>query len=196
MNRNHPPSKPDLEILSEPVAARLLERASELDVAHRAGSAVVDLRAAATEAGISASAFDAALVELHDSRKAPLPFAGASTRRRSRMWALIGAVAALAALGAIAILRAPAPVSVVAVPAVPMVEEAIQLRCLSPGEAAQLIRPLLQLRSNTVVYSPANAPRLITIRATVAQMQSVRSLLETYEGVGSPTCATQTDKTP
>ena len=193
---NRPPSRPDSEILSEPVAARLLERASELDVAHRAGSAVVDLRAAAAEAGISASAFDAALVELHDSQKTPLPFAGASTRRRSRTWALIGAVAALIALYAIARSRAPTPVSDVAVPGVPIVEEAIQLRCLSPGEAAELIRPLLQLRSNTVVYSPANAPRLIVIRATVAQMRSVRSLLEKHEGVGSPTCATRTDKTP
>ncbi len=194
--QNRPSSRPDSEILSAPIAARLLERASELDVAHRAGSAVVELRAAAAEAGISASAFDAALVELRDSRKASLPDAGVRTRRRSRMWALIGAVAALIAVGTIARSRGPSPVGEVTGPGAGFVEEAIQLRCLSPGDAAELIRPLLPHRSNSVVYSPANAPRLITIRATVAQMQSVRSLLEKHEGVGSPTCATQTDKTP
>ncbi len=55
------PGDRDPEVLSEPAAARLLARASELDELRRAGTSVADLRAAAAEAGISAPAFDAAL---------------------------------------------------------------------------------------------------------------------------------------
>ena len=53
-----------------------------------------------------------------------------------------------------------------------MVEEAFLLHCLSPGEAAELIRPLLRLGTNTIVHSPARAPRVLTIRATPAQMET------------------------
>lgn len=187
--QNRPPSKPDPEVLPEAVATRLLARASQLDVAHGAGSAVVDLRAAAAEAGISASAFDAALDELQGDRKAPLSDVGERPRRRSRMRLLTGAVAVLIAIGALAYSRQRAPVGEAAVPGAPIVEEAIRLRCLSPGEAAELIRPLLSLRANRIVYSPAQAPRVLTIRATPAQMQNVRSVLEKYEGAGSPACA-------
>ena len=191
--QNRPPSKPD-EILSEPLAARLLERASELDVARGRGSAVGDLRAAAAEAGISALAFDAALAELQDSRTASLPDVRETPRRRSRMWALTAAVAALIAAGALWVSqRAQAGEAEVA--GGPIVQEAILLRCLSPGEAAELVRPLLSLRSNSVVYSPAHAPRVLTIRATPAQLQKVKSVLEQYEGAGAPTCAPRSTAT-
>ena len=192
--QNRPPSKLDPEVLSEPLATRLLERASELDVASRTGSAVADLRAAAAEAGISALAFDAALAELQDSRTASLPDVRETPRRRSRMWALTAAVAALIAVGALRRSQ-PAPAGDAAVPGGPIVEEAILLRCLSPGEAAELVRPLLGLRSNSVVYSPAHAPRVLTIRATPAQLQKVKSVLEKHEGAGAPTCAPRSTAT-
>ena len=92
---NHLPDDRDPEVLSEPAAARLLARASELDELRRAGSTVAELRAAAAEAGISASAFDAALTELKQSGQAPLPDVGRQPRRRSWMLAaaLTGAFA-------------------------------------------------------------------------------------------------------
>jgi hypothetical protein len=46
---NRPPRQPDQHRLPEPVAERLLARASELDAADRGGSAVADRRAAAAE---------------------------------------------------------------------------------------------------------------------------------------------------
>jgi hypothetical protein len=186
--QNRPPSRSDPEVLSEPLASRLLARASELDAVRGAGSAVVDLRAAAAEAGISAFAFDAALAELQDHGKASLPDVRETPRRRSRMWALTVAVAALVTAYSLARSQ-PAPAGDAAVPGAPIVEEVILLRCLSPGEAAELVRPLLRLRSNSVVYSPAHAPRVLKIRATPAQLQNVKSLLEKYEGAGAPSCA-------
>jgi len=84
----------DAERLPEQVASRLLTRASELDAAQRAGSAVTELRAAATEAGISPAAFDAALSELHEG-KAQVPDE-ITPRRRVPMWAFSAVVAALA----------------------------------------------------------------------------------------------------
>ncbi|HEV8361990.1 MAG TPA: hypothetical protein VGQ52_00615 [Gemmatimonadaceae bacterium] len=89
-----PPGEPDAEVLPEQVASRLLTRASELDAAQRAGSVVAELRAAATEAGISPAAFDAALSELH-AGKAQLPDE-IKPRRRVPMWAFSAVVAALA----------------------------------------------------------------------------------------------------
>ena len=87
------PAEPDAEVLPEQVASRLLTRASELDAAQRAGTVVAELRAAATEAGISPTAFDAALSELHEG-KAQVPDE-IKPRRRVPMWAFTAVVAAL-----------------------------------------------------------------------------------------------------
>lgn len=181
-NRPPPPTEPDREVLSEPVASRLLERASELDVAGGAGSALADLRAAAAEAGISARAFDAALAELQGNGNPSVPEVQKRLQPRSRMRAFTTVLVALLAAGAMAVFYDRAATGEAAVPGAPIVEEAILLRCLSPGEAAELIRPLLPLSSNSVVYSAAYAPRVLTVRATEEQMQNVKSMLDKYEG--------------
>jgi hypothetical protein len=74
-------------------------------------------------------------------------------------------------------------------PGVPMVEEAVLLRCLTPGEAAELIRPLLRLPENRIVASPEDAPRVLTVRGTPAQLQQVKSKLDELQDAGSPACA-------
>ncbi|MGI9077636.1 MAG: hypothetical protein ACR2G6_09945 [Gemmatimonadaceae bacterium] len=186
--QNDPPAKSEAEVLPEAIAERLLARASELDVESGGGSSVIDLRAAAAEAGISPAAFDAALAELQTKQEVPLPNVRERRRRPSRMWALTVLIAALIA-GVYARQRAPA--SEIASPGAPIVEETILLRCLSPREAAELIRPLLALRSNSVVHSSEQLSRLLTVRATQAQLQNVKSVLEKYEGAGSPTCASR-----
>lgn len=185
---NHPPSQPPPERLPEPAAERLLARASELDADRRAGSAVADLRAAAAEAGISAHAFDEALAELNEDGSASVADVQAKRRRGSRKRALNVAVATLLAVGAIWFFKRLTPADNAALPGAPIVEEAIVLRCLSPGEAAELIRPLLVLPSNTMV-ARASAPRVLTIRATAAQLENVKAVLEAHEGVGAPACA-------
>jgi len=184
--QNRFPAEPHPEALPQPVAERLLERASEMDAIRAAGSAVADLRAAAGEAGISTHAFDAALAELQEAEQPRVLDVRTQRRRGLQLWAV--AASALIAIGALAVSRTPS--SDAAVPGVPVVEEAISLRCLSPGEAAELIRPLLQLRSNTVVYAPARAPRVLTVRATAEQLQRVKEVLEKYESAGSATCGT------
>jgi hypothetical protein len=192
---NRPKSEPDPEVLPDPVAERLLARASELDVAHGAGSAIADLRASAAEAGISARAFEAALAELKNDEQARVPEVSRQPRQRRRMW-VFAAVAALMTTGAYAVSRRATPPAESAVPGAPIIEEAILLRCLTPGEAAELIRPLLRLRSNTIV-SAADAPRVLTIRATPAQLQTVKSVLDKYENAGSSACpARPTTVTP
>jgi hypothetical protein len=183
--QNRSPTRPDPELLSEAAAARLLARASELDAAGRAGSEVADLRLAAAEAGISAHAFDAALAELQRAGQARAPDVSAPPRRRRLLWAFATGAAAIMAGGALTVWHDWTPAGP------PMVEEAMLLRCLSPGEAAELVRPHLTLRSNRVVYPAANASRVLTLRATPAQLQQVRSVLAAYEGTGSPACATR-----
>jgi hypothetical protein len=181
------PTHPDPEPLPEPVAARLLARASELDAALRAGSvAVDDLRAAAGEAGISARAFDAALAELREGEEARVPDVGGPRRRRRRPWALVAAGVALFVVSTWVVARRAVPPDVPAVGGVPMVHEAILLRCLSATEAIALIRPHLTHPENTAQF--ARGSRVLTVRATPAQLLELKAALEQYEGTGSPTC--------
>lgn len=183
MQHGRRPARPTAEALSEPAAARLLARASELDAARSADTAVAELRAAAAEAGISAAAFDTALGELYGAEQAGVADTSKRRRRRARRWAVGASVATLIVAGAMAVIEARAPAGA----AMPMVEEAFVLRCLSSAEAAEVIRPFLD-RHTTVEYSPARAPRVLTIRATPVQMEKVRSVLNQHEGAGSPTC--------
>lgn len=176
--------EPAPEVLSEPVRARLLERATELDSAYRAGGTVAELRAAAIEAGISAPAFDAALAELRDAEQ-PRPSVTQAPIKPRRPWRpFAAAIAALVALGSVGLARNPTPASASA----PMIEESIRLRCLSSGQAADLARPFLRLPTNTVVYSPERTPGELTIRATREQIDNVRAALNRNDGAGSPAC--------
>jgi hypothetical protein len=184
------PTDPDTEVLPDALAARVLARASELDAAFATGT-VANLRSAAVEAGISSRAFDTALAEVRAADKAldqaPVVTASARTRSRGRRWVIAVGIAAATAFASIFVTRMLFPADAAASAGVPLVEERFLLRCLWPGEAAELIRPLL-VRSNAV-YSPGNAPRVLVVRATPEKIEAVRLLLDRHEGVGSTTCA-------
>ena len=175
--------RPDLEseVLSEPVATRLLERASQLDAARIGRTAVADLRAAATAAGISSDAFDAALEELRRPEP-PAERAAPAPPPRPRRWKLVATLTAvIVAIGSVGIGRAVVPV-----PA-EVVREAFLLRCLSPAEAAALIRPILG--ENGQVYVNPRAPRVLNVAATPSRIERVRAELDRQDGAGSPACA-------
>jgi hypothetical protein len=179
--QNRVPGDRDPEVLSEPTAARLLARASELDELRRAGSTVAELRAAAAEAGISAPAFDAALTELQAAGQAPLPDVKKPPRPR---------LLALAAGGVVAFVfvsRMLFPGSGAAEPPARMVEESILLRCLSPSEAADLVRPLLRTNGGTAASDRAGR-NVLTISATPEQLERVRSTIAEHEREGSIAC--------
>jgi hypothetical protein len=195
------PPKPEAEVLTESVAARLLTRASELDAARLAGVSVSELRAAALEAGISTQAFDAALAELQGAElqgaelqgaeQARVPDVSAQPRRAPKTRALAAKVTALVfAAGALILFLGRVTTVASAPPGPPLVEETVLLRCLSPGEAAALIRPLFGLRTDGVVlYAPQRAERVLIIRATPSQLRRAKAVLEEHEGTGSAACA-------
>lgn len=168
---NRVPANPEPAVIPDADAARLLARASELDAARRAGSAVADLRWAATEAGISAPAFDAALAELQAREPAPATDATPRSWLRRRFPVLAVASAALMGLGALAMLRESTA------PSTPTIEEAFGLRCIPAAEAAELVRPLLQDPASTIRYDLARAPRELVVRTTPAQMERVRETI-------------------
>jgi len=176
--------EPNPEVLSEPVRTRLLERATELDSAYRASGTVAELRAAAIEAGISGPAFDAALAELRDAEQSRASDARAQIKRRGRLRTFAATVVGLVALGSIGLARSATPPNAGTV----MIEQSIQLRCLSSGQAADLARPYLGLPTNTVAYSPERRPGVLTLRATREQIDNVRSVLNRNDGAGSPAC--------
>ncbi|MBL0170521.1 MAG: hypothetical protein IPP90_07275 [Gemmatimonadaceae bacterium] len=178
---HHSPAEHDPEVLPDRVATRLLERASEMDVARMAGSTVADLRAAAAEAGISTHSFDAALAEMQRDANPVVAATPASARGRYWKWVF----AALATTVFVAMIVVPRLV----IPVPSTSEESILLRCLTPGEAAELIRPVLNEDGATIVVRSAQAPRAITIRATPAGMQKAKATLDMFESAKAPACA-------
>ncbi|MES2521793.1 MAG: hypothetical protein V4617_03760 [Gemmatimonadota bacterium] len=182
---DHLPSDPRSEILSESSAARLLARASELDAARRTGVDVADLRAAAMEAGISSGSFDAALAELQRADSAPPPVVGRSGAVRWGRWAGLAAAVLFTAYVAG---RTVVPSNGVPADPKPMVDETFLLRCITPGQAAALVRPVLDIPENSVKASPENSPGVLIIHATPAQMQRVRAMLDQHENSLTGVC--------
>ena len=184
MNRRLP-EKPEVQVLDEPLAARVLARASELESALGAGITVPDLRAAAAEAGISTRAFDAALAEVQNAERAHTPHASIPRRRRRLMWPVTAMFAFLITVATVAVGRTVAPAPIPALGS--MVEEAFLLRCLSQSQAAELIRPVLRESPSAMVLAPQRAAGVLTVRATPEQMQRVRAVFDKYEA-WAPVC--------
>jgi hypothetical protein len=168
-------------------AERLFARAAELDAARDNRATIAELRAAAAEAGISTTGFDEALAELHGRGQKD-----SATSNRSRKaiprWARY-AIAMLVTSGFWVAMRSQSTMAPSSQAAAATIEEAFVLRCLSPGNAAELVRPMIADESSQVVASPARAPRVLTVRASPAKMQQVRELLARFDGPSGP-CAT------
>lgn len=181
-----PGSAPESQLVSDPIAARILARASELDASQASGVMVAELRAAAAEAGISDRAFNTALAEMHEEQE---PAAAPVRPRNTRV---ARAMAIVAALGLATLF-----VGRLVIPSKQTVESAglqftphpISINCLAPGEAASLVRPLLTLPQNSVIVNSGSAARMLTVFATAEQMTRVYALLEQYEQPGSVACA-------
>ena len=160
---------PPETVLSEPAAARLLARASELDAALKGGTSIATLRAAAAEAGISSTAFETALAEAQAEGQPQ--GSAAATRRRPRLWSwLAGASLLVVGILTVAVQRSVGPAGTI--------ERSLQVRCLSPQDAAELIRPYLD-RTSAVSIPPS--PDVLRIRATPAQIDRIRALLDRAE---------------
>ncbi|HUP88649.1 MAG TPA: hypothetical protein VM100_04850 [Longimicrobiales bacterium] len=156
----------DDDRLADTDFARVLTRASELDTM-RGDRTVAEMRRAAEEAGISTASFDDALAEL----RTPRP-----NRRRST---IISAVTSLLiVVGSFVWMRGRAPV---VSPGPPMEQQALVLRCLTPGDAAALVRPIMTLKTNTILISPERAPHILNVRGTRKQLEDVRSLLSQHD---------------
>jgi hypothetical protein len=163
----------DDEVLSGPVADRLLARASELDAKRATGATIADLRAAASEAGISSAAFDAALGEMKTAPPAPVS-ASSPLRRRPRF--LIATIAGLFLLASTTLIvgRTVAP------PNPLLIEGTIRLSCMSPAEAASLLRGHLG-REGTLSFSPGGSPQSLTIRATPGEIARAQAIVSEAE---------------
>lgn len=176
MNERRP--APPETILSEPDAKQILARASELDVALRAGTSIATLRAAAAEAGISSAAFDAALAEAEAKEQER----GTPARARQRPHLLSRAAAAavmVLAIVTVSVQRSSTRAR--------MIEPVLQVRCISPEDAAELIRPYLD-RSSRILIPPGS--HLLRVRATQAQIEKIRSVLAEAER-SATTCASR-----
>jgi hypothetical protein len=168
---------PPETILSEPAAAQLLARASELDAVLEGGTSIATLRAAATEAGISPTAFEAALLEAQAEHQVEDPTV---TPRRPKTWSMLaGSALLLLGLATIGVQRSALPVG--------MVERPLLVRCLPMQDAAELIRPYLDQSSSVLI---PKGSRVLRIRATPAQLDRIEPALEQAERT-STTCVSR-----
>lgn len=171
--KDRPSPGPERDALPTDVAERLLARAAELDSAQRDSTQIARLREAAAEAGMLPSAFDAALAELRAEGQRRPAKSVARDRRQGRavLIAIIVAFTAAITTGrAIHAHRAG-------------VEQAFLLRCLSPGDAAALVRPIVDPGTTRLRISSRRAPHVLTVRtATKEQMDQVRAVLERQDG--------------
>jgi type II/III secretion system protein len=70
------------------------------------------------------------------------------------------------------------------------VRETFQLQCLSPEQAAEVLRPLIQATGR--VSFRANSPLgIITVEASPEEMERARSVLERYDTPTESQCAVQ-----
>ena len=180
-----PSPDPDREIIRDDAAARLLERASEIDAA-ATGATVTELRSAAAEAGIRPSAFDAALAELRRNDAAPVIDAKKSHRGGLRRLTQALGVAVL--LGSSAIVASRLTMRGVEAASAPLTEQAFVLRCITPAAAIELVRPIIGDGLATVRYSPAHTPGILVLRATPEQIEAAITKLGPYEGAPSQAC--------
>lgn len=175
---DHRRSERDREILPDPVATRVLERASQLEALRRAGASVAELRNAALEAGISESAFEEALGEIQRAEAAGAPDVRRPTRSRFRIAAAVAAVVLVLTGVYLSRRVAPAPAAVV--------EETFTLRCIPANDAASMLRPIL-LESGSISFS-MRIPTELTITGSPEQLRQARSILAEQDVPGSPAC--------
>lgn len=181
---NRPPSRPDDEYVPDRLRERLLERASELDARE---ARVADLRAAATEAGISQRAFDAALEEMRMTRELR-----AEKRKRTRGMRLLLTFLVSAGItmlvGSYLVPRTIArstEATTTATAGTPTYHvEDYDLGCLTGQQALSIARPLLTDRANTISYTPAVGR--LRIGATTEQHREIKQALETACTVRPP----------
>jgi type II secretory pathway component GspD/PulD (secretin) len=176
---DHRRSERDREILPDPVATRVLARASELEALRVAGASVAELRAAALEAGISESAFEEALGEIQRAEDAGSPDVRRPIRTRVRIAAAVVALALI--LTGIFASRMVVPA------AATQVAETFTLRCIPANEAASMLRPVL-VQTGTISFS-MRIPTELTITGTPQQLEQARSILAEQDVPGSASCA-------
>ncbi|HYW30941.1 MAG TPA: hypothetical protein VE869_05485 [Gemmatimonas sp.] len=62
-----------------------------------------------------------------------------------------------------------------------MIKGEFLLRCITPVQAAQLIRPVLDRPGNRVVASEAGSPGVLSVEATQEQLQRVQAVLDQHD---------------
>ena len=177
---DHRRSDREREILPDPVATRVLKRATELEALRRAGASVAELRSAALEAGISESAFEEALGEIQRAEAADAPDIRRATRSRVRIGAAVAGIVLIVTGIFVRERVAPAPAPGV------VVEQTFTLRCIPANEAASMLRPIL-VQSGTISFS-MRIPTELKITGSPEQLRQARSILAEQDVPGSPAC--------
>lgn len=184
---SHEPPRRVRDALPEQVAARLLERASELDAAQAAHSVeLTALRAAADEAGISERAFNQALAELEAGSRTPAPGGKLEKTRRRGSLAVVAAAMVVGMLFVSRlVLPGPQRVSSPAAAAPAMIDMSYTMPCTPSVEALNRMRTGLG-RANLIRLRGES--RVLEVRATPAQHREIKAMLARLASDGTLTC--------
>lgn len=195
------------ERLPEPVANKLLQRASEIDARLRAGSTVAELREAAKLAGIAAEAFEAALAEVAPEAKKvpemvfgradPPPVPSFNYRRflARLVLYLIPLMVPLVYLKVNAERRQRSLETRSAAPVYPPHE--LRLSCLSAEAAAAIVKPILMQKGpaarGTRMEAASDQPAILRIATSDQLLQEITVAIAKAESDPSRTCTLKPD---
>jgi hypothetical protein len=188
--------------LSEPVANRLLERASEIDARLRAGSTVAELREAANAAGISAEAFEAALAEVQlEGKKVPVmvfePAAPPQPKFNYRRFFTTISLQLIIVLVPLILYKYNTSkrvrsVSASAASGIEAYQHEIQLRCLSAEEASSIVKPIVMQKGSAAsgfrMAMRSSQPGVLRMTASDELLQEIRTALTKAENDPARTC--------
>jgi hypothetical protein len=181
--------------ISEPDAARLMQRAVEIDSAG-APLTATQLREVARESGISAAAFEQAFSEMRNAGDTTREV-GVTHSERSTMGFGKGrsrAVISGALLLTIAALAFDIGTDRASPRADALQDATINLSCLSEADAAVLARDYLPKGASTLQWNAAREPGVLHMHAPAQSIREFKDRLAATENDGATVCSARPSK--
>ncbi|WP_396224557.1 hypothetical protein [Gemmatimonas sp.] len=181
--------------ISEPEAARLIQRAAEIDATDSPLTAT-QLREVALESGISSAAFERALSEMRTEAGMSREVAAAKSDRAVTVsWKGRTGAAFLGVLLVAVAMLAYGNRSERTTPSLdPLQDATIKLTCLSEGDAAVLARDYLPKGASTLKWNAVREPGILYMHAPAQSISQFKERLAAAERDGATICSVRPSK--
>ncbi len=139
------------------------------------------------DAGLSPQQIDAMLAQMRSARTGRADGLVTLPSLLGR-WRVVGLLAFVVACAAMVLLQRESNRVAVSAISARTVEESVLLQCLTPEEAAEIVRPLLAHEWNAVVVNPESSPGRVRLRGRTFELSRAKAELAKFEGDGGADC--------